>query len=57
MMTLQVNLIMKKKKISDDQRAIEIDDTESPEAPALDIDNDYAHVDKRARHQINYFEA
>jgi hypothetical protein len=44
-------------RISDDQWAIEIDETESPEAPALDIDNEYAHVDKRARHMTNYFEA
>ena len=48
-------------RISDEQWAIEIDETESQEAPALDvsidIDNDNAHVDKRARHEINYFEA
>jgi len=48
-------------RISDEQWAIEIDETESQEAPALDvsidIDNDYAHVNKRARHEMNYFEA
>lgn len=48
-------------RISDDQWAIEIDESESQEAPALNVsidsDNDHAHVDKRARHQMNYFEA
>ena len=60
-MTIQASLIMKKKGISDDQWAIKIDESESQEAPALgvciDIDNDNAHFDKRARHGINYFEA
>ena len=48
-------------RISDEQWAIEIDESESQEAPALDmsidIDNDNAHVDKRAKHAINYFAA
>lgn len=46
---------------SDEQWAIEIDETESQEAPPLgvrlDINNDNPHVDKRARHDINYFPA
>jgi len=47
-------------RISDDQWAIEIDETESQEAPALnvciDIEHDYPHHNKCSRTEDNTFQ-